>query len=291
MSSRKNGEVWHVLKLVLPVSLHYAVNQLVTIIDNVMIGSLGDASVSAISVCGTYNWLNMTFTMALSSGVTVIISKLWGAGKKESLKKIMSAVFLVNTLICLAFFLITSLFPVQILQIYSNVESIIEPGVTYLNIVRFATFLNGVTMLMLGLLQAVHNVGIGLYVSLLSCFFNIFFNYALIFGKLGFEPMGITGAALATLITRAVEFVICVVYIFFIEKELKFRPGDFDPRINSRQVAELTAIPVPIMLIEVQSNLASSVQTIIAGHISEYYISANSIVHMSWMLTNLFMGS
>lgn len=279
---------WAALKLVLPMSLQYAINQLVNIIDNLMAGSLGDANISAISVCWTYSWLNMVFTTSLTSGMTVVIAKLWGAKKKEDIKRIMSLGFVINLAVCLIFFLITSLFPVQILRIYSDVESIIEPGQIYLNIMRFASFLNGMTLLMIGLMQSVHEVKLGFSLSIVSCFVNLFLNYALIFGKFGFSAMGIAGVALATLVTRTLEFVICVVYIFFIDKNLRFRLKDFDPRISKELFMELVGVTVPVLLIEVQSNLASSVQTIISGHISEYYISANSIVHMSWMLTTLF---
>lgn len=286
--TKRSDALWSTIKLILPMSFQYAINQLVMIIDNLMVGSLGEASISAISICGTYFWLNITFTTALSSGATVIISKLWGANKKENIKKIMSFVFTVNLAICLMFFVLTSLFPSQIIRIYSNVESVVEPGVTYLNIIRFATLLNGITLLLVGLLQSVHSVRVGMYASLASCAFNLFFNYVLIFGRLGFPAMGVKGAAIATLITRMIEFTVCIVYIFKFDKNIKFRLSDFDPKIETSTIRELIEITMPIMMIEVLSNFASSAQTIITGHISEYYISANSIVHLSWMLTTFF---
>jgi putative MATE family efflux protein len=269
-------------------SFQYAINQLVMIIDNLMVGSLGEASISAISICGTYFWLNITFTTALSSGATVIISKLWGANEKHNIKKIMSFVFVVNLVISLLFFGLTTFFPSQIIRIYSDVESVVAPGVAYLNIIRFASLLNGITMLIVGLLQSVHSVNIGMYGSMISCVFNVFFNYVLIFGKFGFPAMGVEGAAIATLITRVIEFIVCTVYVFRFEKNICFRLSDFDPKIEISEIKELVDITMPIMLIEVLSNFASSMQTIITGHISEYYISANSIVHLSWMLTTFF---
>ena len=123
-----------------------------------------------------------------------------------------------------------------------------------------------------------------------SCVSNVFFNWVFIYGNLGAPAMGAAGAALGTLIARVIEFVVSVVYLLLIEKNLKFRLGDFDPRLDLDFLKQYIQIAIPLLAIDVFTNFSSSVQTMITGRVNEYYLSANSIVHNSWMLPNVFLG-
>jgi Na+-driven multidrug efflux pump len=72
-------------------------------------------------------------------------------------------------------------------------------------------------------MRSVESARIGLWVSLASLIINVALNYVLIFGKLGFSPIGIRGAAIATLVSRICECAIIVIYVLFIDKKLKFK--------------------------------------------------------------------
>ncbi len=71
---------------------------------------------------------------------------------------------------------------------------------------------NAFTITTTSILRTVGTVKIALYSTLASLLVNVFFNYGLIFGKLGMPQMGVAGAALATMIARLVEFAIITVF-------------------------------------------------------------------------------
>ena len=126
-----------ILYLALPAGFQQVINLLVTLIDNLMIGTLGEASISAVSICTTFLWLSVTFTSGLAGGAVIIAAQDYGNNNLERIKKLMSLIMVFSFGIGIVFFLITSFFPYEILRIYSNVDSIVEPGLGYLKYIKY----------------------------------------------------------------------------------------------------------------------------------------------------------
>lgn len=277
-----------VFVLALPVGIQQIINLLVNLIDNIMVGQLGELAITAVSISGTYTWLVMVAGMGMARGANVIMSQYWGAGNVKKIKQLFSFVLTASVFVAMIFFVITSLFPAQIIRIYTSIPEFVEPGVSYLSILKYSFLLTGISQTSVIMLQSVRSVKIGLYNSILSCFTNIFLNWVLIFGHFGLPAMGVRGAALATVLARAIELIITLVYLFRFEPHLKFRIHEFDPVLDKEYLMSFVRITAPLLAIDILSNLVSSVQTMITGRISPYYISANSIVHMAWTIPNSF---
>lgn len=279
-----------VVVLGLPIAFQTLINNLVSVFDNLMIGSLGELAMSAVSVCTTFLWLTSTFTMSISGGASIIAAQDYGKGNLDKIKKMLSIMLVLTLIIALFFFIVIAVFPTQIIQIYSNIEGIVEPGSEYFKYLKYSLFFNMTTMTIITLLRSVRDVKLGLINSLLSCVFKVFFNWVFIFGNLGAPAMGIAGAALGTLLTRIVEFLIVFTYLIFFEKNLKYRLKDFSLDLDIESIKLWYKITMPLLIIEVLGNMSSSVQTMITGRISDNYLSANSIVHNAWMLPNVFLS-
>ena len=112
--------------------------------------------------------------------------------------------------------------------------------------------------------------------SLSSFAVNIFLNYALIYGKFGATEMGIRGAAVATLVSRAIELAVTVVYILFIDKKLKIRIRDLF-RVDMPMIKDYFRTGLPLMMSSVSWGIAMSIQGAIIGRLIESAIAANSI--------------
>ena len=288
MENSNKTFIKEILHLALPAGFQQVINLLVTLIDNLMIGSLGEASISAVSICGTYLWLSMTFVNGLAGGAVIIAAQDYGNKNIERIKKLVSMILVISFMIGCIFFVITTLFPVQILQIYSNVEEIIEPGVGYLSYIKYSFPLLALSFGIMIMLRAVRSVKLGLYTSLISCLFNVFFNWVFIYGNLGAPKMGAAGAALATSISYFIQLVVCVVYLFLFEKNLQFRIKDFNPFVGKDLFIKFITVSMPLLCIDVMYNFSSSAQTMITGRISANYVTANSIVHMGWQIPDVF---
>lgn len=277
-----------ILVLALPMGFQQIVNLFVTLCDNLMIGSLGEASISAVAICTTFFWLSITFTNGLAGGALVIAAQEYGRNHLERIKKLVSLIMTISFIIGCIFFVITSIFPLEILKIYSNVENIIEPGLGYLKYIKYCFPILSLNYGIIIMLRSVRSVKLGLYTSLISCIFNVFFNWMFIYGNLGAPKMGVAGAALATTISYFIQFIVSISYLFYFEKNLKFRIKDFNPFVGKEVFIQFLTVSIPLLCIDIMYNFSSSAQTMITGRISENYVTANSIVHMGWQIPDVF---
>jgi Na+-driven multidrug efflux pump len=112
------------------------------------------------------------------------------------------------------FTLVSSLFPAAIAGLMSNKSDVINSAVPYLRIMGLSFVFFTLSQVLVASQRSVEKVHFGMNIALLTLGLNITLNYCLIFGKLGFPALGVAGAAIATLISRMVEFFIAAVYIF-----------------------------------------------------------------------------
>ena len=272
----------------LPIASQLLLSNLVSLVSNIIVGSLGEANISATSIASTYSWLVSVFVYGCVKGASIIGAQEYGRGETSSIKKLLSFVVMVGVVSSTFFFLLTSFFAPQIMRIYTDYEEFVGPGVTYLQIVKYSFLFYGITDAVVTMLQTVRSVNVTLISSLVSCVTSTVVGYALVYGKFGLPAMGIKGTAIATLLARIFECMTVTIYLLFFDKKLNFKLKEFDPRIDKETFTQLVAISMPILLTDVLDNFTSSAQAMITGRMSEYYLSANSIVHTSWALPSVF---
>jgi putative MATE family efflux protein len=140
------------------------------------------------------------------------------------------------------------------------------------------------------MLRCIRKVHLPLIASISSFFFNIFGNYVLIFGHLGFKPMGIAGASIATLITRIIEFGVIVGYFMFIDKDVGYRVKHIFMSTKGL-MKQYVSISIPVLISDGLLALGSSAVTMIIGHMGESFIAANAVISVVTRLTNIFAGA
>ena len=164
------------------------------------------------------------------------------------------------------------------MSIYTPDAEVIEMGARYLKITAFVYFPHGIALVISNIMRSVGNPRIGLYVSIASFFINIGANYVFIFGKLGFPAMGVAGAAVGTLCSRIVEFVVCVLFVLFVDKQLQYRVTGLLKLPGISLFKEFVRLGLPAIISDTILAFASSAISIILGHMGKEFVSAYSIV-------------
>ena len=263
----------------------------VNLLDNIMIGRLGDAAELAIAGVFIVNQIQFLLQMIMngvSDGTVVICSRYWGEKNIADIKKAASAALRFGLILSGAFLAAALLFPRPILSIFTNKPDVIDEAVKYLGIVAFTYVLFAATQILLGMLRSVECAFIGFINSCAALVVNLTLNYALIFGRLGFPKMGIRGAAIATLAARAVELLIVIVYLAFFDKKLNLRFSDLF-RTEREITKKYFKVALPVIASGTSWGIAMGLQTAILGRLEDSVITANSIASTVFQIMSVFI--
>lgn len=266
-----------VLAIMLPVALQQAINMGVNMMDTMMLGTLGEAALSASSLANQYYQFFSILCMGIIGGTSVLTAQYWGADDKERVRETFNMALKLTFIVCIFFTVLTGFFPRQIMTIYTSEEPVIERGIRYLAITVFVFVIHGTSLVAASLMRTVGNSRLGLVVSIVSFFVNIGANYIFIFGKLGAPRMEIAGAALGTLIARVFEFLITYIYIFVIDKTLGLRLRHLRKTPSLQFFKNYFKLGAPVLISDALLGLGGNIVSVIMGHMGAAVVAANAI--------------
>ncbi len=197
-----------VCALAIPVALQSMLQASFGVVDQVMIGQLGGVEVAAVGLAGKFTGIFNVVVSAVGAVAGIMISQYMGQKNTSETRRSM----ILNLRIC---FILAALFllagvavPEQIMGLYIKDRATAETAGRYLSIVSGA-FLPaaGITILST-YLRCMEKAALPLYAGIASAAVNTGLNWILIFGRLGAPALGVTGAALATLISQLVYFTV-----------------------------------------------------------------------------------
>ena len=188
---------------------------------------------AAVTLANIPLFVMQLFFFGVQSGSAVLISQYWGRQDRQSINRVVGVALWAVNLVSITFALVLLLIPVPFLSLFGNQREVILLAADYGRIIGLSYVLNGVTLVYVAAWRSMERPGIGMYILAASMGTNTFLNWVLIFGKLGAPALGVTGAAIATLIARVVEIVIVVVHarrsrVFRLDLGLLLRPGPED---------------------------------------------------------------
>ncbi len=173
----------------------------VSLVDNIMVGQLGSAELAAVSLGNSFIFIAMSIGIGFSTAITPLVAEADSEKNFEKGKSSFKHGLFLCTVLSIVLFLIL-LLAKPLMHLMEQPEEVVKLAIPYLDLV-------GLSLIPLIIFQAFKQFSDGLslvkypmYATILANVLNVFFNYVLIFGKLGFPEMGIVGAALGTLISR-----------------------------------------------------------------------------------------
>ena len=248
----------------------------VNLADNIMIGGYSQNALSGVALVNQVQFLLTMIVGGVSNGIAVLGAQYWGKKQVDPIRRVTSIGMVLGIAAGLLMMLVCFFFPKQVLSVLTNEQSVIEEGAKYLVIICFSYLLFAVTNVFLGALRSVETVRIGFVVTLTALVFNVVLNYGLIYGRLGMPELGVEGAAIATLVSRVVEFLVVVVYIFVFDKKIRWKiSGLF--HLDGVLFRDYIRVGLPLILSSSIWGLAMSTQTAILGRLGGDTIAANSI--------------
>ena len=218
------------LKLSIPVILGMLGNTFVAFADNVMVGQLGTAELAAVSLGNSFVFIGMSLGIGFSTDITPIVAEAdYSKNISDGKKAFKHGLILCTILSVILFGIILLLKP--IMYYMDQPKEVVEFAIPYLNFVALSLIPLIVFQAMKQFSDGLSETKYPMYATILANIINIALNYLLIFGTFGFPKLGITGAAIGTLISR----VIMVIFLWAIFKSKeKFKP--YITNLNFRKI-------------------------------------------------------
>lgn len=274
------------LTIGVPITIQSLISTGVNMADNIMLGKLGEVQMSGVTLANGFTMIYHICCMGLGMGAGVLASRFWGMKDMISLKKTINIMLRFAIILAVGFGIATFFLKKQIMGIFTFEEEVISVGADYLLVSIPCFLLLGMSLTTSLILRSVGKANIPLFVSAAAFLVNIFFNWVFIFGNLGAPRMEATGAALGTLIARAVEFALTMGYFFWKEPLIRMRIRDLPMKCKDL-LGEYIRISLPVLVSDTLLGFGNSAVAIVMGHIGSVFVAANAITTVTQQVSTV----
>lgn len=249
------------LSMAVPMMISMLVQALYNIVDSIFVSRICEDALTAVSMA--FPWQNIVIAIAVGFGVGInaLLSRALGQKNAERVNQV-AINGLLLALLSYLLVLVAGLLGIRAyMRTQTDIESIVNYGITYLNICILCSFGVFVEITFERFLQATGRTVYSMVTQLTGAITNIILDPILIFGLLGFPKLGIAGAAWATVIGQCVGAVVAVTLNHFKNPEVHLRLRHIRP--SGKLMGEITAISIPSIIMSCISSLTCFVMNMI----------------------------
>lgn len=199
-----------ITSIAVPIILQQAVTSALNAVDILMIGQLGEVSVAAVGLANQVNFLMFFVLFGVGSGAGVFAAQYWGKRDLPNIHRSLGIGLTMNLIGSSLFSILAIGFPETALRIYTNDPQVIQAGSGYLRLSGMTYLLSAVIFSYSMVHRSTGHVRLPTATGTASILVKSVFSFGLIFGNFGMPELGITGAAIATIIARSLELVALV---------------------------------------------------------------------------------
>ena len=200
-------------KVAYPIFLTMLIQNLIQVIDTAFLGHVGEVELGASAIAGIYYVAIFTIAFGFSTGAQILIGRRNGEKNFDKTGEIFlfGTVFLWSVSALIFFF--TRLFSESILEKLLHSPNVLNASLDYLNWRIAGLFFASANVMFRAFFVGITQTKVLTSNATVMAATNIFFDYVMIFGKWGFPEMGISGAALASVVSEAVSMGFFILYL------------------------------------------------------------------------------
>ena len=268
----------YLVSLTAPIALQNLITFSLGLIDTLMVSRLGNNEMAAVTAANVPVFLLISIVFGVQSGVGILISQYWGKKDLTSISRVIGVAAFLGVSLALIVAVVLFAWPVAIMDLLSNKHHLSLLGAPYLRLIGFSYVFNMLSSIYVSAQRSVENAGFGMKLFGMSTVLNTGLNYLLIFGKCGFPALGVEGAALATLLSRVAEFLVCLICAL----RSKLIPLDLRALLRPgwEMLRRFVKYASPVLVNELFWGLGNSLLTVILGHttVSVAFLAANGVM-------------
>ena len=282
-----------VLAVMTPILIQNVITNFVSLLDNLMVGQVGTEQMSGVAIV---NQLLFVYNLSLFGGMAgpgIFTAQFYGRGDGDGIRHTVRAKLLVGLGAWAAFSLAFLFGGRQLIGLFLHeggealdLGRTLDSGLGYLHVMLLQMPLFMLQQVYASTLRETGETLLPMKAGILAVFVNLVFNYILIFGKLGAPALGVTGAAVATLISRVVELGVILGWTLRHRERAPFLQGALRSlRVPGPLMKQIALMGAPLLLNEV---LWSSGMTALNQSYSLRGLEVVSAMNISSTASNLF---
>jgi putative MATE family efflux protein len=287
MLSKKRGfslDARELLAIALPVSLQSLIQSFLGMIDQIMVGQLGDVAVAGVGIGNRPAFIMLYALFGITTAASIYASQYAGSGEKGGFGKVMQSTFASGFVVALVFASAGLAAPEMLASLFTSDSSVVEVGATFIRITALSYLPLMVTLSCSSMLRSTGYAHVPLFTGMASVAVNTGLNAVLIFGLFGFPSLGVAGTAIATLAARSLEAVALVVVMQVLK--VPGRPSEaFAPRFDSAFFGVFMITALPAMANELFWALGDAAYSVIYGHMGTKELASMTLTYPVQSLT------
>lgn len=281
------------IAIVVPIIIQNTVSNVVSLLDNVMVGRVGTLEMSAVAIV---NQLLFIFNLCIFGGLAgagIFATQFAGAKDDEGVRHCFRIKWLIAIMMLVFALAVFLLLPEKLIGLYladgtdpMDVERTMRFGKDYLWVMLLGLLPFAVSQIYASTLREVGETRLPMIASIVAILVNLVFNYLLIFGKLGFPRLSVTGAAIATVLSRYVEMAIIMIYTHLRSGMFAFIRGAYrSAHVPARLMRRVLKRGMPLLVNEF---FWSSGMAVLMQCISVRGLDAVAAYNITSTVSNLF---
>ncbi len=248
----------HVFAVMIPIMIQGAFTSFVNMLDNIMVGRLGTAEMTGVSVANQFVFIYMLCMFGAVSGAGIFGAQFHGNGNTEGVRNTFRFKIMLTVLLAVIFTALLIWKQDALIGMYlkgeagaGEAEATFGFAKQYLNVVILEMIPMALCQSFASTLRETNQVTPPMAAGIAAVLVNLCLNYVLIFGNFGAPKLGVAGAAIATVISRIVELAINLIWCLANPKKAAFFRGAFRSfRVPASLMGRITLKGLPLMLNE-----------------------------------------
>lgn len=237
-----------IISMSLPIMISMLIQALYNIIDSIFVAKINESALTAVSMAFPIQNLMIAVGAGTAVGVNALLARSLGEKDFDRVNKIAENAVLLVVLSYFAFVLIGLFLITPFYRSQTDIEEIIQYGKQYMTVCCCCSFGIFTQLTFERLLQATGKTIYTLFTQGTGAIINIILDPILIFGLYGFPKLGVTGAAVATVVGQIVGGILSVVFNQLKNHEVRIQMRGFRP--NGGIIAQIYGIGIPSIIMQ-----------------------------------------
>ena len=262
--------------LAYPVMLSQLGHMIVNVADSVMVGRLGAVPLAGASLANVIFHILLMFGIGISYAITPLVATADGEDDVDRSSSLLKHAVIINLITGIVLFALVAI-AAPVLKYLDQPLDVVEMAIPYLNVVTLSLIPLMVFQTFRQFAEGLSDTKTAMKIVIISNLLNVALNYVLIYGKLGFEPLGLLGAGYASFIARILLAVWMTLYIYFGKEYAPYHLAFQLSSYSKRLFRQLLKIGLPTAFLFIFEVGAFGFAVIMIGWIGTEALAAHQI--------------